>query len=352
MDKADPLPASPPDPVEAPPADSPDGPQSKTQTFLCGPEASPKAFTQLLRGPRAPEPETAPGPPQPADPPEAQRMLAAAARDPNASNAVFERLLFCKAKVLSNSDRAAQPKQQAKLRKSFWLFPFPDRDLDQDEKEEADLLTTFGFNHSVGPRLSAKKLGPFEFVYEFFASFRQEQLNFFGFVLNSHKQQAAYENCYNASGLRYFFGCQFLDFEYQSKQDRRTPLDFGLEVGQSLLLVESKYPFRSCFEAVLKLVFNVVRVKRLELYAFHYNGNERDVANLEHLKKYDCSSVPKVAPPHQILTSFAAPILAALRSQNFAAGVRLTDSCLNQTLAFSPKPVLADYYESLESTPG
>jgi hypothetical protein len=218
-------------------------------------------------------------------------------KDPNETNSIFERLLFCKTKVLSNKDKKENPKLQGKLRKSFWLFPFPTRDLNQDEKEEADLLTTFGFNQALNSRLTIKKIGPFEFVYEFFASFKQEQLNLFSFILNNNKNQEEYENSYNTTGMRYFFGCQFLDFEYQMKPDRKTPLDFDLEVSQSLLLIESKYPFRTFFDSVLKLVFNIIRVKRLEMYAFHYNGNEHDISNLEHLKKYDCSCVPKVPPP-------------------------------------------------------
>jgi hypothetical protein len=368
MDKADMLPSAPEEPADAAQAETPDNVNSMTQSFICGSEATTAAYSQLLSGrkpsnadllqpdqpscqvPAQVSPQAASQPPQTTEEP-CRQPIDAEQKDPTETNAVFERLLFCKTKVLSGGDRKAQPKLQAKLRKSFWLFPFPARDLGQDEKEEADLLTTFGFNQALNSRLSVKKLGPFEFVYEFFASFKQEQLNFFSFILNNNKQQAAYENCYNTAGLRYFFGCQFLDFEYQSKTDRRTPLDFDLEVSQSLLLFESKYPFRTFFEAILKLVFNIIRVKRLELYAFHYNGNEHDVSNLDHLKKYDCSSVPRVGSTQEILTSVAAPILATLHEQNFKTGVRLTDTCLNQTLEFRPKPILADYYEALESRP-
>ena len=217
-------------------------------------------------------------------------------RNENQEDFVFEKVLFCKTRFMKDRGSAGG-RLQTKLRKSFWMFPFPTSELSAEEKEEADLLSTFGFNQSKMSRMLAKKGEPLEFVYEFFASFKVEESNLLSFALNNNKNQAEYQNDYNPSGLRYFFGCQFLDFEYVQKANlSKSPSDskFELEVSQSLILLEAKYPFKTFYESILKLIFNIIRVKRLELYALNFNGNSKDDKNFEFLKKYDATSVGQV----------------------------------------------------------
>ncbi len=207
---------------------------------------------------------------------------------------VFERVIFCKLKVVKSGPKLLSSQMKGKLRKSFWIYPQPKAPLSANEKDEADLLTSFGLNQIESAILKTSKQGPLSFISHFFASFKPENGNMFVFALNKNQHQSEYENQYNWQGQRYFYGFQYSDFEIAHPLDKVKNIDFELDVGQGLILIESRYPFRSFFHKLLTILFNEIRFKRLELFASNYNGNEHDSTNLSQVCSYDSSCMISV----------------------------------------------------------
>lgn len=180
------------------------------------------------------------------------------------------------------------------MKKSFWLYPIAQKEFTSNEKEEADLLTTFGIT-PLSALPTRKGLDqPLPFITEFFANHTAAATSMFSFILNKNELQEAYCNPYNPAGVRYFFCCLFSDFEQVKYIDKHKNICYKVETCQCLYLLETKYPFAGLFRTVLTHLFNVVRLKRLEFFSQNYNGNERDVANLEFIKHYDASSILSV----------------------------------------------------------
>jgi hypothetical protein len=204
---------------------------------------------------------------------------------------VFEKLIFVKARIVKKELTVPKPKIVSSIKKSFWIYPITNKDFTQDEKEEADLLTTFGLSPAA-PKLTQRSIDdPLDFISEYFANYNVSSASFFSFVLNRNEREAGCSNAYNPGGLRYFFGCLVSDFDQVKFVDKNQRAGHRLEPSQCLLLLESKYPFTAFFNAVLGHLFNVVKVKRLELFSKSYNGNERDASNLEAIRNYDSGSV-------------------------------------------------------------
>jgi hypothetical protein len=207
---------------------------------------------------------------------------------------VFERLIFCKARISKKEALLPQAKAVSSIKKSFWIYPITEKQFTQDEKEEADLLTTFGLTPSIPNCTEATVDTPLTFITQHFSKYNVNTTSMFSFVLNKNEKQDHYNNAYNKSGLRYQYGCLAADFELVKFVDKQKQICYRLEPCQSLLLLESRYPFASFFKSVLGHIFNIVRLKRLELFAQHYNGNERDASNIEKIRYYDAAATLKV----------------------------------------------------------
>lgn len=203
---------------------------------------------------------------------------------------VFERLIFCKARISKRDSLLPQTKAVASIKKSFWIYPITEKQFTQEEKEEADLLTTFGLNPSVPQSAEVSLDAPLAFITKHFSKYNVNSTSMFSFVLNKNEKQDHYNNAYNKSGLRYQYGCLAADFELVKVIDKHKQVGYRLEPCQSLILLESKYPFALFFKSVLGHIFNIVRLKRLELFAQHYNGNERDASNIEKVRYYDAAA--------------------------------------------------------------
>lgn len=206
----------------------------------------------------------------------------------------FEKLIFVKARVVKKETAAPKPKVISSIKKSFWIYPITKTEFSSEEKEEADLLTTFGLSPST-PKLSQKQLDEtIPYITEYFANYNVNSTSMYSFVLNKNEKQTSFVNPFNLTGLRYFYGCLVSDFELVKYLDKDQSVRYKLEPSQSLILIESKYPFITFFNAVLGHIFNIVRVKRLEIFAKNYNGNERDLSNIQSIRHYDSSSILSV----------------------------------------------------------
>lgn len=207
---------------------------------------------------------------------------------------VFERLIFSKARIVKKDATIPGFKSTTSMKKSFWIYPITQKQFTQNEKEEADLLTTFGLNPLVPKSTQSTIDNSLPFITEYFANYNVSSTSLFSFVLNRNEKQESYQNQYNPAGVRYFFGCLANDFELVKYIDQQKQVRFRLEPCQCLFLIETKFPFASFFNNVLGHLFNIVRVKRLELFSQHYNGNERDPSNLESIRFYDATTVLSV----------------------------------------------------------
>lgn len=214
---------------------------------------------------------------------------------------IFERFTVCKMKVLpasnlppasigpqTGANQNSSKKRAGVVRKTFWIYPQPAGVPTAEEKDEADLLTTLCF-----PQPSAMSadhfeiLNPIPFIVQYFAEFREENTAKIFFALNKNSQEKRYQNVYNPQSLRYFFGDTFSDFEKSEN---------GLRVENTRILImfESKYPFRTFFSNIIKLVFNIIKFRRLSKYGEYFNGDQRDLKNLETVSEYDASKIIQV----------------------------------------------------------
>lgn len=208
----------------------------------------------------------------------------------------FERFTYCRMKIVKGDSK----EKATQMRKSYWLHPVP-KIVTAAEKEEADLLTTFSF-YPGGPQIPKTNIGitvPLIFIPEFFAQFKPENLRMFSFVLSKNQRQDEYQNIYNPNGLRYFFGCEFTDFEQLKQESGTLKKNLAqLDLNQSVMLFESRFPFRTFFEVLLVQLFQSVRVRRLEQYAEHFNGDESDRSNLINIKYLDSTTQAAVCSPY------------------------------------------------------
>lgn len=261
----------------------------------------------------------------------------------------FERLIFVKARTVRKEIANPKPKIVSSIKKSFWIYPITTKEFTKDEKEEADLLTTFGLSPACQPLSQVPIKQSLPFITDYFANYNSGAASRFSFVLNRNEHEAEYANEYNPNGLRHFFGLLISDFDTIKLLDKNQRAVHRLEPSQCLLLLESKYPFDSFFFRLLGHLFDVVRLKRLESFAQHYNGNEHDAANLETVKAYDSASILPVRLRDQILNGEAVKLLDALYTQHFAAGWTFTDPVFGVRLDCRANGLLAAYYEPLES---
>lgn len=207
---------------------------------------------------------------------------------------IFEKLIFCKGKVVSSQSKTQKFKTQSHMRKSFWLYPINQEMPSADLKEEAEILTSFFFDQPLIPRIKESSSNPLAFISDFFANYKSDQCLTCTFMLNKNVKQDEYSNIYNPQGNRYFIACIFDDFEDPQKNNQNNAQQAqipSLELSKTLFLIESRYPFRHFFSSMLTRVFNIVRVRRLEKYSINYNGNERDRNNLAHIKNYDARTI-------------------------------------------------------------
>lgn len=205
---------------------------------------------------------------------------------------ILERLVFCKVKLI-NAEGKGQAKK-SRMRKSFWLYPIDEDQLSKDLKEESNILTSFFFDTRRTSKLKDPADRPLAFIYHFFSNYKAENSKMSTFMLNKNSRQEEYANIYNLQGNRYFFACLFDDFEESKVSVSELVQKPGVELSQTLLLIESRYPFRNFFSQVLTRIFDIIRVRRLEKYAMSYNGQEDDCRNLDLIKNYDASTIQGV----------------------------------------------------------
>lgn len=210
----------------------------------------------------------------------------------NLKGDIFERLIYCKAKVVRSSQKAQSGNFQAQIRKSFWLYPINQAQLSSDLKEEADILTSFFLDQQTTPKWhQTMSNNPLAFISDFFANYKPENTKNATLVLNKNIRQSEYTNAYNPQGNRYFTALIFDDFEDSRTPGAESNLSSSLELSKTLFLIESRYPFRHFFSQVLTQIFSLVRLKRLERYAINYDGNEMNIGNQALIHQYDARSI-------------------------------------------------------------
>lgn len=204
----------------------------------------------------------------------------------------FERFTYCRLRLFRAPATTAEKKSPLQQKKSYWIHPVPAK-LSSDHKEEADLLTAFALSPGgpILPKSCSSITLPLEFIPQFFAQFKPDNCKFFSFVLIKNQRQSAYENIYNPCGYRYFYGCEYTDFlQARDANDQPPPNLAELELCQSLMMIESRYPFGQFYHSILTQLFQLIRVKRLELYATNFNGDTSDRGNLKRVSTYDSSA--------------------------------------------------------------
>lgn len=216
---------------------------------------------------------------------------------------LFEKLVYSKVKLVKS---AAAGNKMLQMRKAFWLYPLEEGKISAELKDESDILTSFVFDQ--GSMLAKKKTisEPLAFIQNFFANYRASKTSKFTFMLNKNTQEETYKNPYNLRGNRYFFAYLFEDFEGTSSKDSVDNETCFLQPCHTLFLIESRYPFRKLFFAVLSRLFEIVRLRRLEKYACNFNGNENDQENLKTMKQYDATVIHEVVTYHRRSSSAAA----------------------------------------------
>ena len=207
---------------------------------------------------------------------------------------IFEKLIFCKVKVVRPATAVQGKTPLARMKKSFWLYPANESELSANLKAEADILTSLFFDSQKLPKFNKPSSVPLSFISDFFAKYKIDQSIRCTFMVNKNVSEDAYKNAYNQQGNRYFFSCLFDDFEASGHSDIRDGSSYSIEQCQTLLLFESRYPFRCFFNGVIERIFNILRVRRLEMYAVNYNGNEMDDGNLGLALRYDASTIVEV----------------------------------------------------------
>ena len=206
----------------------------------------------------------------------------------------FEKFIFCKARILKKNHPGIPGKSITSMKKSFWIYPISQKEFSAKEKEEVDLLTTFGLEPSV-PKITDKPLDmPLAFLTEYFANYNISSTSIFSFILNKNEEQDKHINIFNSSGVRIFYGCSCTDFELVKYLDKDKQVIYKLEPCQTLFLLECRLPFLSFYRSIIEHLFSIIRLKRLELFSLNYNGNERDAANIELIKSYDSPSILSV----------------------------------------------------------
>jgi hypothetical protein len=245
-------------------------------------------------------------------------------------NKIIEKFFYCKMKIIEKADGKEM------VRKNFWVFPPVDSDkISKEEQGEADILSGFCFQKMWATSHAIET--PVAYIAEFFAKFRSNNARKFWFVLNQNMKQQLYVNEYNPGGVRNFFGMSFDDFEFAHETN-------SLVNTQSLLLFESKYPFRTFMFRMLEIIFDLVRVHRLSQYSMNFNGDTRDLSNLTSCSLYDSSHMVQVI--QQQSTQFLNKLLLEQGDRQIIVS---EDQYLQIKQSFKPDPMMADFYEAVES---
>lgn len=105
---------------------------------------------------------------------------------------------------------------------------------------------------------------------------------------------------YNPAKYRFVYCLKYPDFEITNT----TRGEEALEVNESMLIIESLFPFRGLFRDILRNIFEHIRLRRLEQFSKHFdpdsfgNPNEALETHLTACRSYDSRVMSKVIDIH------------------------------------------------------
>src|SRR3990167_492411 len=250
---------------------------------------------------------------------------------PRHKTKAFDKFYYCRIK--SKFIMADGGRKITGLTKSFWLYPPSSVDTKLSDKEEGDKITNIALRSKYCPRLIANWKEGMSFVTDFFAQYNEKNTEFINFFLldQGTKKQG---NRFNKKGWKYVYCLVFEDFEILP--------DLTLDVNPTVLVFESRYPFRGLFEHTLRKIYSEFRMRRLALFSCLFDVTESPQNNLSTADQYDSGYMKNT------IDELESQLFQTLRDSHFNDGVCVPPLSFSE-FRFSPVAKFGYLYDSAEN---
>lgn len=243
----------------------------------------------------------------------------------------FEKFYYCRLK--SKFIMADGGRKITGLTKSFWLYPPSTQETKQADKEEGDRLTNIVLRSKYQCKLIANWKEGMAFLTDFFAQYNEKNTEFVNFfVLDQDGKKKT--NRFNKKGWKYIYSLVFEDFEILP--------DLTLDINPTMLIFESRYPFRGLFEHALRKIYREFRMRRLALFSGLFDVTESPQNNLSTADQYDSGYMKNTID--ELEKSF----FGSLRESYFNDGVSVPALSFSE-FKFSPTAKFGYLYDSAEN---